>query len=364
MNSRTMAKPVWIDTHIHVSDVDRDGKHRDDMAQALSAVLNQCDADLRLIVSPDDPHNSWMRTDPKYLLESNRMVHDLVRSFSGKVFGSCAVNPHFLDESLRVMDICFGEWGFVQLGEMLQYLMGYRMDSDAVEKLVRKAVEYDVPVQVHIGTYCCPKTARMYFPAELGVDPEIADIKPSTAGMNHLIDLLALAERVPEAKYILGHAIGCGPSPDYVPWANMILDTLAGVFPEYPENFWLEIRDFTAPALARTLNEVPIDRLLCGTDWSTRLGPPFPPYGTSFEMLQVDEKDRMNAYPPCVGSLVGLLQEAGATGEAIRRIGSQNACELYRLCEQDSTARDVASPVPSRSATRLTNTDWSPPCSV
>jgi hypothetical protein len=43
-----------------------------------------------------------------------------------RLYGSCTVNPNHLQESLRVMDRCFGEWAFVQLGEMLQYAMGFR----------------------------------------------------------------------------------------------------------------------------------------------------------------------------------------------------------------------------------------------
>lgn len=334
-------KLTWIDAHIHVSDLNPDGTRREHFADELAKVLDQCDADLRLIISCDHPYTNTMYQKPDALagegyrminlMEGNRMIHDLVQRFPGRLFGSCTINPHFLQESLRVMDVCFGEWGFVQLGEMLQYIMSYRMASDITEKIVRKAAQYDVPIQVHIGTYCRPKTDRWHFPVALGVNSEIADIRPATAGMSHLMDLLEIARRVPEAKYILAHAIGCGPTPDCIPWANMLLDTLAGVFPEYPDNFWIEIRDFNAPALKRTLAEVPVKRLLSGTDWTTRAGPPFAPYGTNFEMSQIDPKDRKDAYPACVGSFIKFLKAAGASEETIRRIGSQNACELYRI---------------------------------
>ena len=50
------------------------------------------------------------------------------------------------------MDVAFGEWGFLMLGEMVKYMMHYRMNSDPVERLVRKAMEFDVPVHVHIST--------------------------------------------------------------------------------------------------------------------------------------------------------------------------------------------------------------------
>ena len=145
---------TWIDTHIHVSDIGRDGAKRERMLEDLLDVLDRCDADLRFIISCDGPYYGHMVKDPEAILRGNEMIHDLCKGAPDRLYGACMVNPNFLDESLRVMDICFNEWGFVMLGEMLQYSMNYDMDSDVAETVVRKAVEYDVPVQVHLGTYC------------------------------------------------------------------------------------------------------------------------------------------------------------------------------------------------------------------
>lgn len=204
-------KRPWIDTHIHVSDLGPGGQRRERMLEDLLDVLDRCDADLRFVVSCDGPYYGYMAKDPSQMLPANRMIYDLVRRAPGRLYGACMVNPNFLDESLRVMNVCLGEWGFVMLGEMLQYSMKYRMNSDAAEQCVRLAVRYDVPIQVHLGTY--------WFKDDTG---------GSSDGMDHMRDLLKCAERVPEAKYILAHAIGCGPTPNFVPWADMFLDTLAG----------------------------------------------------------------------------------------------------------------------------------------
>lgn len=303
---------VWIDTHIHVSDIAPDGTRRQGMLRDLLDVLDRCDADLRFLISCDGPYTGRILREPGGMLVANRFIHDLVREAPGRLYGSCTVNPNFLAESLRVMDQCFGEWGFVQLGEMLQYMMGYRMDSPAAEVLVRKAVQYDVPVQVHLGTYCWP--GRGYTPFD------------SAAGIEHLADLLGCVRRVPQAKYVLAHAIGCGPTPDYVSWADMFLDTIQGTFATWPRNFWIEVRDFQCRALSRTVREVPATRILSGTDWVTRIGPPFQDYGTMFDVRQ-----GQNPFPPCVGSFVGFLRQAGASEAAIDRIGSGNARELYRI---------------------------------
>lgn len=302
-------KRTWIDTHIHVSDIGPDGRRRERMLEDLLDVLDRCDADLRFVISCDGPHFGPMTRDPEAILAGNRFIYDLVRRAPGRLFGSCMVNPRFLEESLHAMRVCFEEWGFVMLGEMLQYSMGYRMASDPVEKLLRLAARCDVPVQVHLGTY--------WFRDDRG---------GSSDGMDHMRDLLQAAERVPEAKYILAHAIGCGPTPAYVPWAGMFLDTLAGLFPSFPENFWVEIRDFHCPALKRTLAEVPATRLLAGTDWTSRIGPPFQSYGTMF-----DVKEGENPFPASVASMVGFLRDAGASEEDIERIGWRSAAELYRL---------------------------------
>lgn len=299
---------TWIDTHIHVSDTGQDGSRRERMLDDLLDLLGRCDADLRFVISCDGPYLGYIGRDPDLMLDANRMVYELVRHAPDRLYGSCTVNPNFLEESLRVMDICFGDWGFVQLGEMLQYMMKYRMDSDATEEVLKRAVRYDVPVQVHLGTYWHK------------------DFEGSCDGMDQMRDLLRAVDRVPEAKYILAHAIGCGPTPDYVSWADMFLDTLKGVFAEYPRNFWIEIRDFQCAALPRTVRDVPADRLLAGTDWTTRIGPPFQTYGTMFGVTEEE-----NPFPPRVSSFVDFLQKAGASEAEIDRIASGNAAELFKL---------------------------------
>lgn len=299
----------WLDTHTHVSDIGPDGARRERMLADLLDVLDRDAADLRLAVSCDGPYLSAMRTDSEAMVAGNRMIHELVRAAPARLYGACMVNPRFGAESLRLMDRAFDEWGFVMLGEMLPYSHGYVLDSDEAERVVRHAVEYDVPVQVHLGTYWAKN-----------------DSGGSSDGMDHLRDLLHCHDRVPEANYILAHAIGCGPTPEYVPWANMFLDAIQGIFGTWPRNFWIEVRDFQAPALARTIAEVPADRILAGTDWTTRIGPPFQDYGTMFGVEQA-----ANPFPPRVASFVEFLRAAGATEEGIRRIGWDNPAELLGL---------------------------------
>lgn len=298
----------WIDTHIHVSDIGRDGERRRTMLTDLLDVLDRDGVDLRFVVSADFPYIGGMRDDPDGISVANRMIRELVSAAPDRLYGACMVNPRLTDEALRVMDLAFGEWSFVMLGEMLPYSHGFVMDSDEAEAVVRRAVQFDVPVQVHLGTYWH------------------RDYEGSCDGMDHMRDLLRCHDRVPEAKYILAHAIGCGPSPEFVPWADMFLDAVFGTFGRWPRNFWIEVRDFQCAALPRTIAEVPTDRILAGTDWTTRIGPPFQRYGTMFD---VDEAD--NPFPPEVASFVAYLRDAGASDKDIDRIAWRNAADLMGL---------------------------------
>ena len=301
-----MSDTKWIDTHIHVSDRGGDGGHRDRLLEDLIDVLDRCDADLRLIISPDARWNRIVKEDDDGVPRAAEFINDLVQRAPDRLYGSCLVTPHFLDASLRTMETCFEQWGFVQLGEMLQYMMDYEMNTDAVETLVRRAVQYDVPVQVHIST-------------------SNTQTAPSSFGARQLRDLFGLVERVPEARYILAHAVGI-PKDD-PPVVDEYLDMIDEQYGEWPENFWMEIRDFSSPGVRSALDRVPHSRIVAGTDWTTRTGPPFPPYGTLFTSRAGEE----NPFPPSVESMVGFLREAGATEDDVEAIGHKNVCELFRI---------------------------------
>lgn len=300
-----MPTRLWLDTHIHVSATNPDGSHRDHLLSDLLAVLDADGNDLRLVINPDGAEMSRVKTEPNGQLDGARFIKALVDAAPGRLFGACMVNPNYFDEAMQTMDLCLGQWGFVLLGEMLQYMMDYKMDSDPVEKLVRRAVEFDVPVQVHISTA---------FPFK----------DKSSWGMEQLEDLLRLVQRVPEAKYILAHLVGM---PDAPPVVDQYLDRLDQEFSTWPDNFYAEIRDFDSPGVRSVLDRVPHSRLLAGTDWVTRVGPPFLPYGCIFGVQTADE----NPYPPRSATMVQFLRDAGATEETIDLTGSRNALDLLHL---------------------------------
>jgi len=309
-----MTPSNWIDTHIHVSDRGSDGGYREHLLEDLLNVLDAEDPDLRVLLSPDGYWNRICRDEPDGCGRANAFIHGLVEGAPERLYGSCIVNPNFVDESLRTMETCFEKWGFVQLGEMLQYMLGFRMDSDATETLVHRAVEYDVPVQVHIST---SNSAQGGF----------------SGGIEELENLFGLVDRVPEAKYILAHAVGS--DRDDPPVIDEYVDRIERQYEEWPRTFWAEIRDFSSPGLPSALRRIPPDRLIAGTDWTTRIGPPFMPYGMIFAVPSPDE----NPYPPCIASMVTFVREAGATDETIRKIAFENAARLLKLQIDDSSER-------------------------
>jgi len=301
-----MTKPKWIDTHIHVSDIGKDGARRERLLEDLMEVLDRDEAELRFVISPDGRWNTIVKEEEDGVTRAGAFIHDLAARAPGRLYGSCLVNPHFLRNSLKTMETCFEEWGFVQLGEMLQYMMDYKMNSDPVAELVRGAVAYDVPVQVHIST-------------------SNSGTHPSSFGREQLKDLFGLAERVPEARYILAHAVGM--PDDNPPVVDAYLDMIEARYAKWPDNFWMEIRDFNSPGVRSALARVPADRLIAGTDWTTRIGPPFLPYGTIFQV----ESTEANPYPPSVASIIESLKEAGAADEVVSRIGFKNAAALLGI---------------------------------
>jgi predicted TIM-barrel fold metal-dependent hydrolase len=175
-------------------------------------------------------------------------------------------------------------------------------------ELVRQAAEYGKPVQVHIST----SNAGPQGPFPGG-------------GTEQLEDLMDLADRVPEANYILAHLIGM--DKDDPPVVDGYLDQIEKRFGRFPENLWAEIRDFNSPGVRTALQRIPADRLIAGTDWVTRVGPPFLPYGTIFGVRCAAE----NPYPPGVASMVGFLRQAGTSESQIAAIGFGNAARLLGI---------------------------------
>jgi predicted TIM-barrel fold metal-dependent hydrolase len=100
----------------------------------------------RMILSPTaedmGPTAGQMRS-------GNRRVAELVRKYPDLFYAYCSVNPHYLPESLEEMEYTVHELGFVGIGEICPHVLDFEIDSREVRAIVEKAVELDVPLNIH-----------------------------------------------------------------------------------------------------------------------------------------------------------------------------------------------------------------------
>ncbi|MGM0493496.1 MAG: amidohydrolase family protein [Armatimonadota bacterium] len=290
---------LWIDSHIHIRGWSDDGGGEsgfdiDDIFRVMDAdaahlvwIISYSFPGIRAL--NDDPAEGVPKTNEGQL----RLVQDAP---AGRIFGSVAVHPGAIEASLEAIDIYAGEHGFVQVGEVLGYSMGFELDSQAMVKIARKAAEHDIPVQCHCSTAGQPQGEQMR-------------------------QTINLARMVPEAKIIAAHAIGGTNSYTHITAAE-VYAMMGG------ENLWLEIRDFNNREWVReAVERLGSERLIAGTDWIARGTPPFPPYGILFPLEDTDEMP----YPCSVASLEGFLRESGCDDEDVANIAARNSIDLFGL---------------------------------
>jgi hypothetical protein len=301
----------WIDTHTHISG----GANVTvkEIIAGFESFFAKEPIELKLIASLG---NGWLEglNEPGNALKLHTMLTEIIQAFPGKLYGGCMTNSNHLDESLALMDKCLGEWGYVQHGELVTYLHNYNMNCDKTKCLVKKAIEYDVPIHVHIST---------------------SNAKPQghyASGEEELNDMLDLVEKVPGGRYVFTHGIGAPQiSPPVIDTYLAMIDKRYG---KWPDNMWIEIIHFHAAGVKSALSYIPIDKILCGTDWNTGGGLPFHAYGTSF--MGADAELPV-PYPQNIDSLVKFLSQAGVSETDISKIGYQNALSLYDLPDAKKT---------------------------
>ena len=237
---------VWIDSHIHIRGWSEDGEGAAEFGiDDIMAVLDADPAHLVWVISYSFPGSRAIKADPAQGIPwTNEGQLRLVQEApEGRIFGSVAVHPGAVDESLDAIDLYAGEHGFVQVGEVLGYAMGFTLDSPEMVRIARKAAEHDIPIQCHCSTAGQPQGEQMR-------------------------QTINLARQVPEAKIIAAHAIGGTNSYTHITAAE-VYAMMGG------ENLWLEIRDFNNREWVReAVERLGSDRLIAGTDWIARGAPP------------------------------------------------------------------------------------------
>lgn len=290
---------LWIDSHIHIRGWSEDGEgERDFDIDDIIRVMDADAARLVWVISYSFPGSRAISANPAQGIPlTNEGQLRLVRDApEGRLFGSVAVHPSAVEASLDAIDRYAGEHGFAQVGEVLGYAMGFELDSQAMVTIARKAAEHGIPVQCHCSTAGQPQGEQMR-------------------------QTINLARQVPEAKIIAAHAIGGTNSYTHITAAEVYAMMGGG-------NLWLEIRDFNNREWVReAVQRLGSERLIAGTDWIARGGPPFAPYGILFPHEDTDEMP----YPCSVASLEGFLRESGCDDEDVANIAARNSIGLFGL---------------------------------
>ena len=72
-----------------------------------------------------------------------------VERYKGRFLGACVVNPLYIDESLREIEECRRQFGFVWVGELCNYTVPYEYTVKEFELLVEQVVKENMILDVH-----------------------------------------------------------------------------------------------------------------------------------------------------------------------------------------------------------------------
>ena len=86
---------------------------------------------------------------PAEFIAGNREVARYVAKYKGRFLGACVVNPLFIDESLREIENCRKQLGFVWVGELCNYTVPYRYTIKEFDLLVQHVEKLNMVLDVH-----------------------------------------------------------------------------------------------------------------------------------------------------------------------------------------------------------------------
>jgi predicted TIM-barrel fold metal-dependent hydrolase len=118
---------------------------------------------------------------PSEFIAGNREVARYVERSRGRFLGACVVNPQFIEESLREVEECRKQLGFVWVGELCNYTVPYQYTIPEFPRLVEQITRLNMVLALHTEgeemDYIAQKFphATIAF-AHFGDDHEFADI--------------------------------------------------------------------------------------------------------------------------------------------------------------------------------------------
>lgn len=86
---------------------------------------------------------------PDEFIAGNREVAGFVERYKGRFVGACVVNPQFIEESLKEIEYCHDQLGFVWVGELCNYMVPYLYSIKEFESLVEQTVKLNMVLALH-----------------------------------------------------------------------------------------------------------------------------------------------------------------------------------------------------------------------
>lgn len=215
--------PIW-DAHTHLHRVP--GETPEERITNLIRFADRMGVE-RLVLSQG--YSAQLHPTPEQLREENDRVLRAVRRFPDRVFGSVYLSPSFVDVSLQEFDRCVRDGPMVGVGEIEA---DKRANAPELDPIVERAVAMKAPILQHTWL----KVG--------GNDP----------GESTPADLVELARRHPEARFICAHTGG-----DWERGIRMIRET---------KNISAEIAGFdpTSGVVEMAVRELGAERVIYGSD--------------------------------------------------------------------------------------------------
>ena len=88
-------------------------------------------------------------TKPEEFIAGNREVARYVEKYKGRFIGACVVNPLYIEESLKEIEYCHNQLGFVWVGELCNYMVPYMYSIREFEMLVEQVIKLNMVLALH-----------------------------------------------------------------------------------------------------------------------------------------------------------------------------------------------------------------------
>jgi len=86
---------------------------------------------------------------PEEFIAGNREVARFVEKYKGRFIGACVVNPLFIEESLRELETCRKELGFIWAGELCNYMIPFDYRIKEFDLLVEQVQKLNMVLALH-----------------------------------------------------------------------------------------------------------------------------------------------------------------------------------------------------------------------